>query len=77
MNKKRVVILLVAFFVLVLVVGGALILFGVIKNPIGNLPLLQKGPKVSIETEYQNPFDKETQYVNPFQGYKNPFVVAK
>lgn len=31
------------------------------------------GPKVELKTEYKNPFDKETQYVNPFQEFKNPF----
>ena len=76
MNKK-VVMIVVAVLVVLLVVGVVLVVFGVIKNPIANVPLLQKGPKVSVKTEYQNPFDKQTQYVNPFQEYKNPFVVAK
>lgn len=29
--------------------------------------------KVVLKTDYQNPFDKNTQYVNPFASYKNPF----
>ena len=29
------------------------------------------------ESYYKNPFKKETQYVNPFETYKNPFVVSK
>lgn len=37
----------------------------------------QKGPKVEQKTEYKNPFAKETQYVNPFKEYKNPFVVSR
>lgn len=28
---------------------------------------------VAPETNYANPFDKNTQYVNPFSTYKNPF----
>lgn len=32
-----------------------------------------KGTKVQLKTEYSNPFDKKTQYVNPFSSYKNPF----
>ena len=55
----------------------ALVYFGVIKNPLKNIPFLQKGPSVNLKTEYKNPFKKETQYVNPFETYKNPFTVAK
>lgn len=45
----------------------------------GKLPLsfLQKGPKVEPKTTYENPFKKETQFVNPFDEYKNPFVVNR
>lgn len=40
---------------------------GVIKNPIS------RAPRVKLQTQYQNPFDKNTQYVNPFSSYQNPF----
>ena len=30
-------------------------------------------PTVSLTKDYDNPFDKSTQYVNPFSEYKNPF----
>lgn len=33
--------------------------------------------EIQLKTEYQNPFDKKTQYVNPFSGYKNPFDQLK
>lgn len=32
-----------------------------------------KEPTVSLTKEYENPFDKKTQYINPFSDYKNPF----
>lgn len=32
---------------------------------------------VTLKTDYQNPFDKNTQYVNPFSEYKNPFDSLK
>ncbi len=49
---------------------------GLIKLP--SIPGIgQKGPKVELKTEYKNPFKKETQYVNPFETYKNPFTVNK
>lgn len=66
--------------ILLLAIGAgifALFHFGVIKNPFQNFPFINSGPKVSVKTEYKNPFKKETQYVNPFQSYKNPFEVAK
>lgn len=75
-SKKRIKVLVLLVLVVVVVVS-ALVYFKIIRNPIQNIPLLQKEPKVSIKTEYNNPFDKKTQYINPFETYKNPFVVAK
>lgn len=37
----------------------------------------KKTASVQLENEYQNPFDKKTQYVNPFSSYKNPFDTLK
>ncbi|MBI4084502.1 MAG: hypothetical protein HY431_01210 [Candidatus Levybacteria bacterium] len=37
----------------------------------------KKGPTVNLVTEYNNPFDKKSQYVNPFSKYKNPFDTLK
>lgn len=34
-------------------------------------------PTVKLQAQYNNPFDKNSQYSNPFSQYKNPFVVAK
>lgn len=28
---------------------------------------------VALKRDYQNPLDKDAQYVNPFSSYKNPF----
>lgn len=38
---------------------------------------VKKEPEVVVKTEYQNPFDKNNQYVNPFSEYKNPFDTLK
>lgn len=76
MNKQRGVIhLALPLLLLLAAAAAALIYFGVINNPFKNLNLFQKGPKVELKTEYKNPFNKESQYVNPFDTYKNPFVV--
>lgn len=69
--------------ILVLLIIGAVLYFlftqGIIKNPFSQLKLpgVNKGPEVSLKSEYKNPFDKDTQYVNPFETYKNPFVVNR
>ena len=72
------------FLPLLLLLGAglfALVYFGVIKNPLKNIPIVsnigKKEATVKLKTEYKNPFKKETQYVNPFDKYKNPFVVNR
>lgn len=32
---------------------------------------------VALKSEYENPFDKNTQYDNPFNEYHNPFDALK
>lgn len=80
MKNQKGVIHLAAPLLVVVIVSAVLfvvlILFGAIKNPFSKLSLVgQKGPKVAVKSEYKNPFDKKTQYVNPFETYKNPFTV--
>lgn len=77
-NQKGVIHLALPFVLLIIIAAIALIYFGVIKNPFKNFTLPgQSVPKVEVKEEYKNPFKKETQYINPFETYKNPFVVAK
>lgn len=33
--------------------------------------------KIQLEIQYLNPFKKESQYVNPFDEYKNPFDLIR
>lgn len=86
MNNQKGVIHLVVPLLLLLALGAGvffLIFYGVIKNPLNNLPILknlpilQQSSSASIKSEYKNPFKKDTQYVNPFETYKNPFAIAK
>jgi len=78
-QKKKLVIGLLLALLFIVVIYVALVRFGVIKDPfpLPSIPLLQKGPQVSIKTDYKNPFDKKTQFINPFDDYKNPFVVSR
>lgn len=60
-------------FLIVLVIIAGLVFFlttkGIIPNP------LKPKPEVRLNTQYLNPFEKETHYVNPFDEYKNPFDI--
>ncbi len=80
-NQKGVIHLALPLLLLLIAALFALIYFGVIKNPLKNLPIIgklgQNQPKVELKKEYKNPFAKKTQYVNPFDTYKNPFVVNR
>lgn len=73
--QKGIAHLLLILVVAVVAVVGFLVATGKIKLP-GNLSF-EKKPAVALKTEYKNPFKKETQYVNPFETYKNPFVVNR
>lgn len=77
-NNEKGIVHLLLLLILVALVGGAVYLFyrGIVKLPT-SIPFLQNQPKVDLKTEYKNPFKKETQYVNPFDKYKNPFVVNR
>lgn len=77
MNQKGVIALAapLLFLLIAAVLLFILIAQGIIKIPLKNinLPGVKKEPTVSLQTQYQNPFDKNAQYVNPFSEYKNPF----
>lgn len=81
-NNQKGVVHLFFLLIIVVLVGGAIFLVtkGIIKIPgisLPSIPILQKQPSVQLKEEYKNPFKKETQYVNPFDKYKNPFVVNR
>ncbi|MBI4036861.1 hypothetical protein HY385_00360 [Candidatus Daviesbacteria bacterium] len=81
MNNQRGVIHLLPLLLVVLVISlVALVFTGFIKLPSSSLvPKLttSKEPTVALQNQYQNPFDKNAQYLNPFQAYKNPFDALK
>ena len=72
MNQKGIIHLLPILVVLGLI--GAVVFF-LFKDKL-NISLGKK-PKVKLEESYSNPFDKESQYVNPFETYKNPFTTSR
>lgn len=68
---------IVHLFLLVLIVVIAIVAFLIFQGKIKLPSLFQQSPKVDLKTSYENPFKKETQYVNPFDTYKNPFTVNR
>lgn len=79
-REAGVIHLAVPFLLLLIVLAAIFFLAasGIIKKPlIPNLPGQKKEPTVNLQTQYQNPFDKNAQYVNPFSEYKNPFDAIK
>lgn len=80
MVLKKGVVHHTGLIIIAVVAIWALVLYFLVSNNIIKLkiPSLKKEPtKVELKTEYKNPFNKETQFVNPFDGTKNPFAVAK
>ncbi len=81
MNQRGVIALAAPILMLLIiaVVVFTLISQGLIKNPLKSvtLPGQSKEPTVSLQKQYQNPFDKSAQYVNPFSEYQNPFDSLK
>lgn len=76
-NQKGVIHLALPLLLLLILGVGLFILVSlkVIKLPsFPGANLFQKKPSVTLKKDYKNPFNKDTQYVNPFDKYKNPFV---
>lgn len=77
MNQRGIIHLL-PLILIAAVVGGAIFLISQGKIKLPKIPFLQRqATNVELKSEYKNPFKQETQYVNPFETYKNPFTVAK
>ena len=76
MHQQGFAHLLLILLVVTIVAVISLFYLGVIKNPAKQIQSIvtgKKEPTVALKTQYQNPFDKATQYVNPFSSYQNPF----
>lgn len=80
MNQKGVIALAAPLLILLIiaVILATAYSLGFIKiSSLPKLPGQKKEPTVSLQKQYQNPFDKNSQFVNPFSSYKNPFDELK
>lgn len=75
MSQRGAVHLIPLLLILAAIVVVILLLVsqGAVKIPLPESIRLFRRPAVGLKTEYKNPFEKDTQYVNPFSEYKNPF----
>lgn len=79
-NQLGVIHLLIPLLLLIIggVVFSAFVFFGKFNNPFPSVVDQVKKQSsqafaVVLKNDYKNPFDKTSQYVNPFAQYKNPF----
>lgn len=73
--KKGVVHLLPIILIAAIIIGVYFLIYKFVLKK--NLPFTKQEPKVELKTEYKNPFNKNTQYVNPFDEFKNPLLGAR
>ncbi|MBI2621866.1 MAG: hypothetical protein HYW63_04470 [Candidatus Levybacteria bacterium] len=75
-NKKIAGITMIVFIALVFIISGLILAFNLSSKkepPATDTATVSKDSEIAPKTTYSNPFDKSTQYVNPFFSYKNPF----
>lgn len=71
-------IFFVGIVVAVVLVSGGIVKFpSSLKNFTTIITTKKAETPVEVKTEYKNPFAKESQYVNPFDQYKSPFLSLK
>ena len=77
-NKERGSVFVFLVFVFLAIAGVATILiYQTFQNSSKKISKQSETLSVALKTEYQNPFDKSTQYQNPFNDYHNPFDELK
>ena len=71
-QKGSVLLILVLIFIAV-VITGAVIVYKTMTNSTKKLSKTSQELTLVLKSEYNNPFDKKTQYENPFNESHNPF----
>lgn len=79
-SGNAVLVVIILLVVAAFIVGAILYTQGVLKIP-GKIASTgtksSEDVQVELKNEYENPFDKSTQYENPFSDYQNPFDQLK
>lgn len=75
-QKGSVFVIFILFFVAILGVA-AFVVYKTISTSTKKIAQSSQALAVAVKEEYKNPFDKNTQYQNPFNSYKNPFDELK
>lgn len=77
--RKKYAIIVAAVVVIIAIIGIISLLVlrpRDIKQAALPAPVLDRlagGAAISLNEDYRNPFDQESQYVNPFSEFKSPF----
>lgn len=71
-EKGVIFLIFVLIFASVAIVGGALVI-KTLTTATKKINQSAEVLSVALQEEYNNPFDKSTQYVNPFSKHQNPF----
>lgn len=73
-SKKGIAHLLVIVVVAVFAILLPLLALKFIFKKDISIPGQSQDPDVELKSEYKNPLKKDSQYVNPFDQYKSPFL---
>lgn len=73
--KKGIAHILPVILIAIVVIGVWLLIYTFVLKKKVSLPGLSgKEPTVELKKDYKNPFNKNAQYVNPFDDFKNPLA---
>ena len=73
LNEKGAVFLIFVFLFAAVAIVGVTLVIKTFTNATKRINQNAEVLSVALKSEYSNPFEKETQYVNPFSSRKNPF----
>ncbi len=71
-QKGSILVILVLLFVAIAGIA-AVIVYRTVTTSTKKLAQKAEVLNVALKSDYQNPFDKNSQYENPFNDYHNPF----
>lgn len=72
-NQKGAAFLILVFIFAAVIIVGVTLVGKILINTNTKLSKTSSQLAVALQTQYQNPFDKNTGYKNPFSQNKNPF----
>jgi len=72
-SERGSVVIFLSLIFLVVAIGASIGVYKMITDSTDKISQTSEDLAVALKSDYQNPFEEETQYVNPFDEYQNPF----